>query len=145
MTYNPVDGGRTYSYDAFNRLSRVVKDGVTTNYWVNALGQRTYKAQGAPNASGYVYGLGGLLMAERSWDGSGWKNYLRLPNGELVGLVQGAGLYTVHTDHLGRPELVTNASQPAGWLASMSTSVLLQALTASPGRRNMDTLQAVTG
>ncbi|MCL1633704.1 hypothetical protein M2650_03475 [Luteimonas sp. SX5] len=52
-------GGTAYTYDAFNRLSQASKDGVGTVYWVNALGQRTYKSQGAPKAKGFMYGLDG--------------------------------------------------------------------------------------
>jgi RHS repeat-associated protein len=113
-----TSGGAAFAYDAFNRLTRAAKDGVTTYYWVNALGQRTYKSQGSPKASGYAYGPQGLLAAEYGFNGSGWSQYLRLPNGEPVALARGGQLHMIHTDHLGRPELVTNASKTAVWRAS---------------------------
>ncbi|MDQ3287143.1 MAG: RHS repeat protein [Pseudomonadota bacterium] len=113
-----ASGTATFGYDAFSRLNRVAKDGVTTHYWVNALGQRNYKSQGSPLATGYAYGPQGLVAAEYGFDGSGWSRYLRLPNGEPVALARGGQLHMIHTDHLGRPELVTNASKTAVWRAS---------------------------
>lgn len=113
-----TSGTASFGYDGFNRLTSVVKDGVATYYWVNALGQRTYKTQGSPKAAAYVHGPQGLLAAEYRWDGSGWSHYLRLPNGEPIALARGGQLHMVHTDHLGRPELVTSASKAAVWRAS---------------------------
>lgn len=110
-----ASGSTAFTYNGFNRLSRVDKDGVATHYWVNALGQRTYKSQGSPLATGYVYGPNGLLSAEFNWNGSGWSHYLRLPSGEPIGLVRNGQLNTVHTDHLGRPEVVINSSRSAVW------------------------------
>lgn len=112
--------GAAYAYDPFNRLSSVVKGGLTTNYWVNGLGQRTRKEQGsAATTTNYVYGLNGQLSAEHNGGSGAWKTYLRL-GGEIVGVVKSGDnqVYAVHSDHLGRPELVTSAAKVNVWKAS---------------------------
>lgn len=106
-----------YNYDSFNRMSSAVKAGVTTSYWINALGQRTYKSQGAPKANGYMYGLDGQLAVEYDWNGPGWTHYLRLGS-EPIAVVRGGQLYFLHNDHLGRPEGVTNSGKTVVWKAS---------------------------
>lgn len=56
--------GASYTYDAFNRLRTATKAGVTTTYWVNALGQRPYKTRGGTAATGFVHGPSGQLDVE---------------------------------------------------------------------------------
>jgi RHS repeat-associated protein len=47
---------------------------------------------------------------------STWTNYLWF-DGELVGLARNGQLNVVHTDHLGRPDFVTNAGRQTVWKA----------------------------
>ncbi|MGA6183501.1 RHS repeat domain-containing protein [Stenotrophomonas sp. NPDC077421] len=47
---------------------------------------------------------------------STWTNYLWF-DGKLVGLARNGQLNVVHTDHLGRPDFVTNAGQQTVWKA----------------------------
>lgn len=123
QTYTTLGVTTTYEYDAFNRLNKVSRPAAvwgwpagSTSYWVNALGQRVYKTRGSPNATGYVYGAGNTLLAEYGWDGSGWSSYLYL-GGAPVALVRGGTLYYIHTNHQGRPELVSNGAQTLVWRA----------------------------
>lgn len=113
-----ANGTLGFTYDPFNRMSSATKNNVTTNYLVNAFGQRVRKDRGtAATTTGYVYGPGNRMLGEYNWSGSGWTNYLWL-GGKLVGIVRNNTLYYVMGDHLGRPEIVTNASRAIVWLAN---------------------------
>lgn len=111
MTSN---AGATYTYDAYNRLRTVAKGGGTTTYSTNAQDQRISKVAGS-NASRYYHSGQNQLLAENQ-NGT-WSNYLWF-GGQLVGLVRSNQLYFIHTDHLGRPELVTNGAKASVWRAS---------------------------
>jgi len=112
-------GGNSYGYDAFDRLNQVVRAGVTTNYRINALGQRVRKDQGTTaTTTGYVYGPSGQVEAEYSWGANQWTHYVRLPGGEPIAMVRDNQLSMIHTDHLGRPESATNSAKSVVWRAS---------------------------
>ncbi|WP_222705351.1 RHS repeat-associated core domain-containing protein [Xanthomonas massiliensis] len=105
---------RSYGYSPFNRLAWVVVNGSRTDYVVNALGQRVGKSNAA-GARQYTYLGQNQLLSERAPDG-GWTDYLWL-GGELVGVVRGGQTYWVHTDHLGRPEVASDANRVVVWKA----------------------------
>ncbi|MEI8646398.1 RHS repeat-associated core domain-containing protein [Pseudoalteromonas sp. Hal056] len=61
-----------------------------------------------------MYDLSGLLLAEPNAN----KEYIYF-NGQPVAYVKNNALYYVHNDQLGRPELITNASQAIVWRANL--------------------------
>lgn len=114
---NTLSGeGATYAYSPFNRLATVSKAGVVTTYSVNALGQRVYKKTGAETGQWFSYGLGGELLGEHQ--SGAWTQYARLLDGTPIARIRGGQISHIHTDHLGRPEIVTNSAKVTVWRAS---------------------------
>lgn len=109
-----ISGARTqtYAYSPFNRMSQSNVNGVVTDYILNAQGQRVGKMNAI--TSRYYYMGQNQLMAELA--DATWTNYLWF-GGQLVGVVRNAELYFAHTDHVGRPEFVTNGNQQTVWKA----------------------------
>lgn len=119
----------TYGYDGFNRLASVSRNTVstyqnsgyasmtypaaTTVYGTNALDQRVTKFNMTLSAR-YVYSGQNTLLAENN--NGQWTSHLWL-GGQPIGLVRGNTLYWTHTDHLTRPEMVTNAAKQVVWKA----------------------------
>lgn len=104
--------GRDFDHNEQNRLWRYQEGSVSIEYRHNAFGERQVKDDGA-TITRFVYD-GPRLMHERT--GASPRDYIYL-EGQLVGLVQNGSLYFVHTDHLGRPEIVTNGAKSVRWSA----------------------------
>ena len=106
--------GIGFSYDAFNRMvASAVDGGASTTYSINALGQRNRK-NGPNGDSRYIYSPDGLLLSENA--NGQWTNYIYF-GGEPVAMIRGGVLRFMHNDHLGRTEVITDASKAVQWQA----------------------------
>jgi RHS repeat-associated protein len=107
-----AEPGKTYQYDAENRLTSI-NSGAVATYTYNAAGQRVQKIIGNTTYT-YYYDLAGNVVAE--WYGTpggynGWgKGYVYL-GGQLVAQYADSTTYFVHKDHLGSTRLLTKLDQ----------------------------------
>ncbi|WP_264345179.1 RHS repeat domain-containing protein [Rheinheimera sp. MM224] len=98
----------TYTYNSDNRM----ESAGTAQYRYNALGQRVYKKVGSVETR-FIYSPSGQLLAEGTA-----KQYIYFGD-QVVGYIQNNQLYFVHNDHLGRPEVITNALRNVVWRAKL--------------------------
>jgi len=107
----------TYGYDPFDRLTSVTGPGINASYQLGADGTR-YQKTANGETTRFDYGPGGMLLSEHRQSPARWTNYLWL-NGEPVGLVRDNTLYYIQTDHLGRPEVITDQTKQRAWRATL--------------------------
>jgi RHS repeat-associated protein len=100
-----AEPGRTYQYDAENRLASINNGSVATHVY-NAEGQRVRKTAGGTTTE-YIYGPGGVV-AEKV--GSTWTvGYVYL-NGALLAQYKNGTTYFALKDHLGSTRVLTTVS-----------------------------------
>ena len=112
-----------FTYNKRNRLSALTRNAVAyATYGYNALEEMTTRstsAVGGPTGQvAYVYDLDGHLIAEATAStGATTRDYIWLaandnaPIDMPLAVAEAASLYMVHTDHLGRPIRMTDATK----------------------------------
>lgn len=112
-----------YTYDGFNRLKTVKLGSITTTYEYDVNNLRSRKSNSAGSIN-YIYAPDGRLLAESELSaiqkGSLGTIYIWL-DGQVIGMVRSNKVYYVHTDHLGRPESITNSDKAVVWKAQTTS------------------------
>jgi YD repeat-containing protein len=114
------DGTVAYGYDARGRMSSATAAGVTTNYAVNAFGERIRKTDSSvPNgaANEYMYDEQGHLLGEYNSTGSIVKETVYLADTPVAILTSTAGttVTSVTADWLDAPHILQNANKQNIW------------------------------
>jgi RHS repeat-associated protein len=108
----------------------------TWSYGHDGMGRRTFKRAPGNVLTRYLHGAEGNLLAETSPGGTTLTSIYLWLNGQPIGLVRGGQVYHVHADHLGRPEILTNASKAIVWRAE-NLAFDRKVVTSSIGEYNL--------
>jgi RHS repeat-associated protein len=107
-------GTWTYTHNVNNRLVAANDSGTpVASYVYNALGQRISKNVGGSTTQ-FIYGLNGELLAELDGSGTVLREYVYL-NGAPLAVIDASGIHYIHTDHLGSPRAVSDATGTLVW------------------------------
>ncbi|MEM9103397.1 MAG: RHS domain-containing protein, partial [Pseudomonadota bacterium] len=108
--------GNTFTYNDANRLATADNGHFVTEYAYNANQQRIKKTNINQRVH-YVHDVTGHLIAEHdALTGAPLVEYLYL-NGERLAVVKQGQVYFVHSNHVGAPIALTDASQNLVWQA----------------------------
>ncbi|MDD7803660.1 RHS repeat domain-containing protein [Ralstonia solanacearum] len=110
------DGTVTYSYSDRGRLASVTKNGTTTNYLYNGLGQRVVKSgSNVPTgAVRYVYDEAGHLIGEYDQAGNAIQETVYLGDTPVVTVKNGTAYY-IYADQIDTPRVITDTNNLMTW------------------------------
>ncbi|WP_197344799.1 RHS repeat domain-containing protein, partial [Ralstonia solanacearum] len=110
------DGTVTYSYSDRGRLASVTKNGTTTSYLYNALGQRVVKSgSNVPTgATRYVYDEAGHLIGEYDQSGNAIQETVYLGDTPVV-TIKNATPYYIYADQIDTPRVITDTNNLMVW------------------------------
>ncbi|OPK46132.1 type IV secretion protein Rhs, partial [Ralstonia solanacearum] len=110
------DGTVTYSYSDRGRLVSVTKNGTTTSYLYNALGQRVVKSgSNVPTgATRYVYDEVGHLIGEYDQSGNAIQETVYLGDTPVV-TIKNATPYYIYADQIDTPRVITDTNNLMVW------------------------------
>ncbi|MHA6912431.1 RHS repeat-associated core domain-containing protein [Ralstonia pseudosolanacearum] len=110
------DGTVTYSYSDRGRLASVTKNGITTSYLYNALGQRVVKSgSNVPTgATRYVYDEAGHLIGEYDQSGNAIQETVYLGDTPVATVKNGTPYY-VYADQIDTPRVITDTNNLMVW------------------------------
>jgi RHS repeat-associated protein len=112
--------GEVLTYDHQNRLSGYTNGTTTTGYAYDPFGRRIKKTVGT-TTTWYVWD-GSQLIGEYNQTGTRIKRYAYLPGQYApVQMAEGGSVYTVHSDHLQTPRVVTDSAQGVVWRGVMES------------------------
>jgi RHS repeat-associated protein len=105
--------GKTYTYNAANRMATSNDGSATTSYLINFMGQRTKKSNTTDSTS-FVYDENDNVIAEYDSTGNLKDEYVYLDN-RPVALIRSSNLYYIYTDHLNTPRAITDTANNLQW------------------------------
>ncbi len=110
------DGSTTYNYSDRGRLASVTKNGTTTNYLYNGLGQRVVKSgSNVPTgAVRYVYDEAGHLIGEYDQSGNAIQETVYLGDTPVV-TIKNATPYYIYADQIDTPRVITDTNNLMVW------------------------------
>jgi RHS repeat-associated protein len=113
---NTIDNSNyQFDYGDNNRLQTVSTLGTPiADYTYNGRGERVKKA--THTTTYYQYDLNGQLLAEFDALGNTLKEYVYL-DGMPLALIENGLVYSIHPDHLGTPQIITDENQNVVWEA----------------------------
>ncbi len=110
------DGSTTYSYSDRGRLASVTKNGTTTSYLYNGLGQRVVKSgTNVPTgATRYVYDEAGHLIGEYDQSGNAIQETVYLDDTPVATVKNGTPYY-IYADQIDTPRVITDTNNLMVW------------------------------